>query len=309
MSDSSRTLSSRIDSLAQEEITALSPNPIDFAGLDLDRWEQTLAGLRDQYVSATPFPHVVLDDFLEPESLARASGEFGRIDSAGWISYVHYNERKFSNPNVVTWGPALRSIAQTLNSPRFVAMLGDLTGIDGLIADDGMEGGGLHQSLRGGFLNVHADFTVHPLHPNWRRRVNLLLYFNEDWSPAYGGALELWSTDMRQRISAIEPRGNRVVIFNTDADSFHGHPDPLECPADESRKSLALYYFTAEARPVIRSTEYRARPGEGIKGIPIYFDKHALRIYDRTKRRLGISDMQIDRFLRRLRIRRRNDGI
>jgi hypothetical protein len=113
---------------------------------------------------------------------------------------------------------------------------------------------------------------------------------------------------MRHRISAIEPRGNRVVIFNTDADSFHGHPDPLQCPLGVSRKSLALYYFTVENDPVIRSTEYRARPGEGLRGILIYLDKQVLRIYDRTKRRLGLSDARMNRLRHPFRGRRGNAG-
>ena len=46
------------------------------------------------------------------------------------------------------------------------------------LIDDSLEGAGLHQSGRGGFLNVHADFTVHPKQRTWRRRVNLLIYFN-----------------------------------------------------------------------------------------------------------------------------------
>lgn len=285
--------------------TQLSSDPSLFAGVDLVRLERSLAGRRDEYASAQPFPHIVLDDFLEPGRLAQAAREFGDVDSADWIGYVHFNEKKFSNPNIDSWGPTLRSVAQTLNSPEFVQMLSELTGIDGLIADEGMEGGGLHQSLRGGFLNVHADYTVHPLHPTWRRRVNLLLYFNDEWPSAYGGALELWSTDMSRRVVTIEPLGNRAVIFDTESDSFHGHPDPMQCPPGESRKSLALYYFTVESDPMVRSTEYRARPGEGLRGILIYLDKQALRLYDRAKRRLGISDARMDRFLRRFHPKRR----
>jgi hypothetical protein len=285
---------------------ALSSDPSLFAGVDLVRLERSLAGRRDEYASAQPFPHVVLDDFLEPGRLAQAAAEFGDVDSPDWIGYVHFNEKKFCNPNIDTWGPTLRSVAQTLNSPEFVQMISELTGIDGLIADEGMEGGGLHQSLRGGYLNVHADYTVHPLHATWRRRVNLLLYFNDEWPAAYGGALELWSTDMSRRVVTIEPVGNRAVIFDTESDSFHGHPDPMQCPPGESRKSLALYYFTVESDPMVRSTEYRARPGEGLRGILIYIDKQALRLYDRAKRRLGISDARMDKFLRRFRSKRRS---
>jgi Rps23 Pro-64 3,4-dihydroxylase Tpa1-like proline 4-hydroxylase len=103
-----------------------------------------------------------------------------------------------------------------LNSPPFVDFLEKLTGIDDLLVDESMEGGGLHQSLRGGFLNIHADFTVHPHYRRWRR-VNLLLYLNAEWPEEYGGELELWSTDMKRREEKVAPIGNRVVIFNTDA--------------------------------------------------------------------------------------------
>ena len=42
----------------------------------------------------------------------------------------------------------------------------------------------------------------------------------------------------------ILPLFNRVALFSTTGDSWHGHPDPLTCPEDRSRKSLALYYYT-----------------------------------------------------------------
>ena len=34
------------------------------------------------------------------------------------------------------------------------------------------------------------------------------------------------------------------LLFNTTSTSFHGHPDPLQCPAERSRKSIALYYYS-----------------------------------------------------------------
>ena len=105
---------------------------------------------------------------------------------------------------------------------------------------------------------------------------------------------------MKRREQTIAPLGNRVVIFNTDPDAFHGHPDPLRCPPGTARQSMALYYFTLENDPFVRSTEYRARPGDGLRAVPIYLDKQALRIYDRVKRRLGLSDHAVSGFLRRL---------
>lgn len=270
------------------------------AVLDLASLERSLAQLRERYLAAKPFPHIVLDDFLVRETAERATEEFPSPTTQHWLSYIHVNERKYANRDAQTWGPALQLVAKELSSPRFLRFLRGLTGIEGLFVDESMDGGGLHQSLTGGFLNIHADFIVHPHHRNWRRRVNLLLYLNDEWPPEYGGALEFWSTDMKQRDKMIAPLGNRVVIFNTDADSFHGHPDPLRCPPEVSRRSLALYYFSIEDDPPVRSTEYRARPGDGPRAVLIYLDKHALRAYDRVKRRFGLSDQAVSQLLRRV---------
>jgi hypothetical protein len=242
----------------------------------------------------------VLDDFLAPEVGERASHEFPAVDPKVWINWVHVNEHKYGNRDPRTWSVTLRSIAEELNSAAFVGFLEKLTGIDDLIVDESMEGGGLHQSLPGGFLNIHADFTVHPHHRQWRRRVNLLLYLNAEWLEEYGGELELWDMDKKQCEERIAPIGNRVVIFNTDADAFHGHPEPLRCPDGMSRQSLALYYFTLEEDPLVRSTEYRSRPGDGLHAVPIYLDKQALRTYDRVKRWFGLSDDAASSFLRRV---------
>lgn len=270
----------------------------DNAPLDLAALRGRLPELSREYQGATPFPHIVLEDFLDPEAAMRGAQEFPAIDP-DWISYVHVNERKWANTQPSTWGPEMQAILAELQSPEFVQFLSELTGIEHLVADETLEGGGLHQSPTGGYLNVHADFTVHPKRRTWLRRVNLLVYFNPAWLAEYGGDLELWSRDMQRMERKISPVLNRAVIFNTDMDSFHGHPEPHTCPPGMARQSLALYYFTEEVAPVVRSTEYRARPGEGLKGVAIYLDKSVLRAYDAVKRRLKINDDTVGRVLKR----------
>src|SRR2546423_13290699 len=149
--------------------------------------EATLPQIHERYMSGVPFPHIVLDNFLSADAAQRGTEEFPRVQPKRWINFVHVNEQKYGNREPSSWGPSLQAVAEKLNSPCCVRFLSDLTGIEGLRADESMEGGGLHQSLPGGFLNIHADFTVHPHHRQWRRRVNLLLYFNGEWPPQYGG--------------------------------------------------------------------------------------------------------------------------
>jgi hypothetical protein len=268
------------------------------------RLYERLESLRAEYAQADPYPHVVLPEFLWPDVARRVLAEFPPVGGE-WIHYVHFNERKFGRTDRASFPPTISAVVAELNSRRFLRFLGDLTGIDDLLPDETLEGGGLHRSERGGFLNVHADFTVHPHRPDWRRRLNVIVYLNPVWEESYGGYLELWDAEMRECRRRIAPVLNSCVIFNTDATSFHGHPDPMTCPTDTSRRSLALYYFTKEVAPVVRSTEYRARPGEGLRGLGIYLDKMALRAYDRTKRALGIDDRIVSRLLALLAGRRR----
>jgi len=265
--------------------------------LDLERLERDGDRLRSIYQSAVPYPHIVIDNFLEPGVVASAIEEFPPLDPSRWKNYLHTNERKFSNTDPETWGPTLQAILKELNSARFVELVAHLTGVPDLVPDPSLEGGGLHQSSAGGFLNVHADFTVHPHNRKWQRRANLLLYLNEDWKPEYGGDLELWSADMKTCVEKVSPIANRVLIFTTDVTSFHGHPEPMHCPEGVARRSLALYYFSLEEDPLVRSTEYRARPGDGAHSIMIYADTQMLRVYDWMKRHLGVSDQAASKLL------------
>jgi hypothetical protein len=284
----------------------LSEERSDVAVVDWARLEAELPELRRLHESASPFPFTVIEDFLLPEVARQAADEFpGRDDD--WMAYVHWNERKYANTQPETWPPVLREIVDLMQSPRFVDFIERLSGIDNLVADPTLEGAGLHQTRRGGFLNVHADFTVHPKRRTWRRRLNLLLFLNDDWLDEWGGALELWSTDVSRAEQRLAPALNRVVVFDTSSDSFHGYPDPLTCPDDRTRCSVALYYYTEEDAPFVRSTEYRARPGERLRAVPIFLDKTALRVYDALKRRFKISDAGMSRVLRRFDRRQRGE--
>lgn len=235
-------------------------------GLRLDADEALALGslLNKDYTSADPFPHIVMDDFL-PESLAKEilthfpSGERAS-DRVFNIGYGGEHKRQVLPEDCDRYA---RELFQFFNSRPILQFLEGLTGIKGLLPDPYFAGGGFHEISRGGRLGVHADFRINDqLHV--QRRLNLLVYLNSDWDGEWGGDLELWSRDMKTCIRKIAPLLNRCVVFNTDADTWHGHPDPLNIPQEKTRKSLALYYYTA-SRSIYnevpsRSTMYVARP-------------------------------------------------
>ena len=243
------------------ETTNLSP---DVVALDKAQCITAGAALHERYAAAEPFPHIVLDDFIDADVLRRLAAEWPET-GPDRTYYDRSQERlkyEWQPHDVKT--PGLRAFLAEMNAEPMVRFIESLTGIKKLIADPYYIGAGLHETKRGGHLGVHADFNIHK-QMNLRRRVNLLIYLNDDWDPEWNGALELWSRDMRQCRASAQPLMGRAVVFNTDLDSYHGVPDKIACPPDRSRRSIALYYYTApddglDAIPH-RTTMFKRRPG------------------------------------------------
>jgi hypothetical protein len=275
--------------------SAASAHPFPYS-----RWKPLVRQLASEYQAAVPFPHIHLKGFLEPETAKLVASEFPDVHSTPWIHYKHANEKKSGLNKRELFPPCIGEVVDELNSRSFVTWLSELTGIPALLADPSLEGGGLHQAGRGGFLNVHSDFSVHHYRPKWRRRVNLIVYLNPNWQEEWGGALEFWEKGMERRAVEYAPLLNHAIIFNTDQNSLHGFPDPLRCPEGLSRKSLALYYYTAQesSMSIVRSTDYRPRPADSIlKASIIRLDTLVLNLYSKAKRHLGFSDRFASRLL------------
>ncbi|MDM9382273.1 2OG-Fe(II) oxygenase [Chlorogloeopsis sp. ULAP01] len=220
---------------------------------------------REAYNEVEPFPHIVIDNFLPEFILESILDEFPKVDKIDWQKFDASAEKKLASKNELQMGDTTRFLLYQLNSSVFINFLETLTGIDGLIPDPHFEGGGLHQIERGGYLKIHADFNWHRK-LRLDRRLNLLLYLNQNWQEEYGGHLELWDQQMSHCVKKILPVFNRCVIFNTTDSSYHGHPEPLNSPQGQTRKSLALYYYS-NGRPSTEtssphSTMFRVRPGE-----------------------------------------------
>ena len=218
--------------------------------------------LSAQYRNAEPFPHIVIDDFLEPDLLKDVLAGFPSSETRSHFDRDQERLKYQYGPHESSSG-IVRNLFAELNSQAFLSFLEELTGIRGLIPDPYFVGGGLHETKRGGHLGVHADFNIHG-HLSVERRLNLLIYLNEDWDDDFGGQLELWTKDMRQCAVRVKPVFGRAVIFNTALDSFHGHPDPLNCPPERSRRSIATYYYSAPEDGVAqlpkRTTNFQVRP-------------------------------------------------
>lgn len=249
-------------------IPSASMAPIDF-----ERLQARVETDARSYQGATPFPHIVMDDFL-PETVYRSllqvypkPGQVAdwrqadAVDAQGRVA----QKLKLGYSNELRMPAPLRELLYALNCGAFIRYLEKLTGIPHLLSDPHMFGGGLHQYLPGAVLRVHADFNKLPGF-ELDRRLNLLIYLNEDWREEWQGDLELWDRAMHKCQRRIAPLGNRCVVFSTTSTSFHGMPEPLACPSGTTRKSIALYYYSngrpADEMEAPHSTLWQARPGE-----------------------------------------------
>ena len=101
---------------------------------------------------------------------------------------------------------------------------------------------------RGGKLNMHKDYSIHPK-LGLERRVNIIMYMTPDWDESWGGGLQLWTHDEEKNLpkelsKQVYNKFNRAVMFDTTQNSWHGLPDPIDCPWNKSRNSLAIYYLS-----------------------------------------------------------------
>jgi hypothetical protein len=210
--------------------------------------------LRERFRSAEPFPHVVIDGFLEPVLCRRLIESFPAYDSERFRN--DWGELgKAWREDVSRLGPAWAELDRGLRSRGFLELVSDISGIGRLLFDPTYFGGGTHENLHGMELDPHIDFNLHP-ETQQHRRLNLLLYLNDEWDEAWGGSLELhtnpWRPPHENRITAIPPLANRCVIFETSDHSWHGFRR-IALPEGRrqiSRRSFAMYLYTYE-RPLL----------------------------------------------------------
>ena len=216
---------------------------MDFVNRSAEELKAFGSQKKAEYADADPFPNIYFDNFFIPEMLSQVLDEFPDLTKNADLKFNDANEIKLASKGEYKFGEKTKAFMHYLNSQPFLEYLSILTGIDNLIPDPYYDGGGCHQIQPGGLLKIHADFNKHPK-TKLDRRLNVLVYLNKDWKEEYGGHFELWDKEMKGCRKKILPLFNRMALFSTTSTSYHGHPNPLTCPPDRTRKSLALYYYT-----------------------------------------------------------------
>ena len=202
-----------------------------------------IAELSKRFKHNKPFPHLVFDNLFSPDLLELMLFDFDRLKSNDLLLYNNTNEKKFGTRPFTRLGHASQLYFNTIHSARFVSFLEQITGIEPLIADPGLNNGGLHAIPTGGKFAVHIDFNQHE-YTKLDNRLVFITYLNKDWLPSYGGTLELWDIEEEKCEAEVSPIFGRSVLFAHSSKSLHGHPTPVAAPDRRPRRSAAAYFYT-----------------------------------------------------------------
>ncbi|MCJ8159691.1 2OG-Fe(II) oxygenase [Sphingomonas sp. LaA6.9] len=213
--------------------------------IDFERLEDNLPDLRNTYRTASPFDHLVIDNFLTDDGirLLRDQGFERNASTQSRSADFIFAKNKVENPRIEEISTITRQLREELLSERFQKILSYIADLK-LFVDPSFTGGGLHQGGKGSFLEMHADFTRHPSNNDWIRELNILLYLNPDYEPTWGGCLDLQHLETNEK-ATIAPLENRAVIMLTKPHTLHGYK-PIRFPDGRFRTSIAAYAYTID---------------------------------------------------------------
>lgn len=253
---------------------------------------------KDKFINNMIFSHIHFEKFLKEEICKQIDSEIDEcLDNLN--PYYVLNTKKYALNDMNKMGRQTKKLINYLNSKEFILNLERLTGIKNLISDPGLEGGGIHVTKKNGYLKIHSDFESHIINKTWKRKINLLIYFNKGFDDDYNGNIELYSKDLKNKVEYL-PEFNSVVIFNTNKNSYHGHPNLFNPKNNEIRKSIALYYYVnqQEALP-LKETNFQPLPNDSlVSRLVMKFDQFLLRIFSYLKRHKIINDKIITNFIK-----------
>lgn len=227
----------------------------------LGDWVLSLEELAQEYKIAMPFEHVVIKNFLKSEVADFLVRRFPTPFTQPMFPWNHYDnplEQKYALNDFSTEElNVFKNVFNELQTDSTLNAVRRITGIENLEADPFLHGAGIHAYPLNGKLDMHLDYSIHP-HSGKERRVNIIYYLNPTWEQEWGGQLELRDKDLSEGSKRVVDVGyNTAILFRTCDDSFHGIPTPIQCPLNEYRKSLAIYYVS-DPRPEA-SKRYKAQ--------------------------------------------------
>ena len=188
-----------------------------------------------------PWSHGYSESFVDDEFAKKMNKEFPKWDSPIWDKWGKVFDTEYGYKKMLAdksaMPPSIFSFIEQLESQEFISKVSEATGIDDLLIDDELYGGGLFLHPTGSHLTTHVDFNFNN-DIKLYRAVNLLYYMSDDCE---GGDFELYDTDL-QKQKSVPPKLNTCILFATNNKTYHG----VNKVISGYRKLLSLWYYTKE---------------------------------------------------------------
>ena len=193
--------------------------------------------------------YITIDNFLDNDLALSIQNEILHIPKTEWDRYENPLEQKNTLRNKYNLPPLTDNLFSQLNSLAFLEELSQLSGFN-IMEDKSRNWWGIHTFNNGDKLDIHVDAGRHPIN-GFKKIITLGIYLSYKWKSENGGYLEFWkgsnATDanpfLEYCITRIEPKFNRLIIFECNDYAWHGAPEPCICNDDEIRIFLTCSYL------------------------------------------------------------------
>ena len=201
-------------------------------------------GLR-KLKSQKNFSYTIIDNFFNEKIAKKLEKEFPNYKDKNLHVYNNYCEVKKTLNIWNLFPPLTYNIFTILNSEKVTQLISKKLKIPNVISDHGLHGGGWGLLSKGGKLNPHLDYSLHPK-IYAQRKFNLIVFLSRSWKKNWGGELTFYLKNRNNKkmpgklFKKILPKFNRAVIFDTSNYSWHG-VEPIK--GNSIRKTIAVYYL------------------------------------------------------------------
>jgi Rps23 Pro-64 3,4-dihydroxylase Tpa1-like proline 4-hydroxylase len=260
-------------------------NRSQYAEIIEHRLRAEIVRLRDEFHQHT-VQSCVIDNVLPEDAVLEIFEAFP--DKHTMMLKKSLRENKYVAAQMDKYTPILEEIIFAFQDHRVLKLVGEITGIQGMVPDDHLYAGGISLMAKDNFLNPHLD-NSHDKNRQMYRVLNLLYYVTPDWSHEMGGNLELWDNGPKEPQREITAKFNRLAIMATHEKSWHS---VSQVTVDRSRCCVSNYYFSAkplEDHEYFHVTSFRGRPEQPVRDLVLQGDI-ALRQAVRTVFKKGIVE-------------------
>ena len=200
------------------------------------------------FKNAKPYPHIILDNFLEENFFLNLNIESFSIQKYRNDHLDTFLERNKSNSRNVDLSYEIKKLVNELNSEKFLTNLRKLTGMKELfqtsVGNTALSN--YHEMYNSGFVGTHVDHSSEPK-TGLPHVLNILIYLTKGWDKSWGGSTILANKNGKKIEKIIDYIPNRAVIFLHTPFSFHGVQELKNNL--KKRSSVYVDYYSTSKKP------------------------------------------------------------